>query len=907
MKKTEFGSTELLVEYIIGKTGCQTSTVAGKKELSINNHKIIIDIEDDKVEIEGLSYDRRTSCDLTKPENHSTLILLIQLLQKGYSPSNIIVEKSWQTGRSASYLDIMITNPHNQEIIMIDVKSNETYEDYTNVENERKIKQLFSYVMQEAKTTVAAFYTYNFESNENLFSTVYCKELRQIAVNVDDFFERWNKIYDNEDLLKKEQFNFKKSCLKYNLLREIRERDTKILFNQFATILRLNSISDKPTAFIRIINLFLSKLADEIAEDQQFLITNIEGENISCDGMRFQYIEGESAESFMKRLNDLYKEGMKRYLNRDVIDYSDTEIERILESNPHKKDLLDMFDNLRLKKDVNFSFIEVYDNKTFLENFEVVKDVVSLLEKYKFKYETKHQFLGDFFEELLNTSLKQSEGQFFTPYPLVDFMVKSLNIEDNINNNLNAKLPDIIPTAIDYACGAGHFLISYMTAVQNVLSNIDTSNLTSIQKRNIDSYKQNPYSWVKDRIVGIEKDYRLAKTTKIATFLNGDGDADIISGDGINKFSCEEYHNTLLYNTSLNHIDKFNYVISNPPYSVEGFMKNLRKNGINENSDTFDLIDSYSQTDARIEMYFVERAWQLLQSNGIAAIILPQSVLSGNKYEKLRKYIFSHFKILCLFLSADITFSGTTTSPVVLFLRKERMSNINYNVLVHKSPKYSNPTANQKKKETTFLGYSFSNNRNSPGIKILPQSIINRLIPITKDFISTGNCDIEYSEYSSIRNLNDFVINKKENYIGDIFPKYYKQEGKSIGEYCYINKRTEDDFDTTPTKYLEISNMKTQIPTKKKTTTRYCKKGDILISSLCPSSDKIVIATGEFMLTTAIHVLSNFSDEGQRDKIFNTLKSQNLIKQMNALTEGFKTTYSKISEYNLENNIFINI
>ena len=88
--------------------------------------------------------------------------------------------------------------------------------------------------------------------------------------------------------------------------------------------------------------------------------------------------------------------------------------------------LLEIFDNLRLKKNNNFAFIDVYDDDTFYQNYEVVKSVVELLENYKFKYETKHQFLGDFFEELLNTSLKQEAGQFFTPYPIVDFMVESL-------------------------------------------------------------------------------------------------------------------------------------------------------------------------------------------------------------------------------------------------------------------------------------------------------------------------------------------------------------------------------------------------------------------------------------------------------------------------------------------------
>ena len=92
-----------------------------------------------------------------------------------------------------------------------------------------------------------------------------------------------------------------------------------------------------------------------------------------------------------------------------------------------------------------------------------------LLENYRFKYDTKHQFLGDFFEELLNTSLKQEAGQFFTPYPIVDFMVDSLPYEKLIKKNVDLGRINFIPSVIDYACGAGHFLISSMAKTQEII------------------------------------------------------------------------------------------------------------------------------------------------------------------------------------------------------------------------------------------------------------------------------------------------------------------------------------------------------------------------------------------------------------------------------------------------------
>ena len=69
----------------------------------------------------------------------------------------------------------------------------------------------------------------------------------------------------------------------------------------------------------------------------------------------------------------------------------------------------------------------------------------------------------------MNTSLKQDEGQFFTPYRLVDFIVSTLDIKTTIQKNLEEKKLEFIPTVIDYACGSEYFLNSYINEIKNVL------------------------------------------------------------------------------------------------------------------------------------------------------------------------------------------------------------------------------------------------------------------------------------------------------------------------------------------------------------------------------------------------------------------------------------------------------
>ena len=98
------------------------------------------------------------------------------------------------------------------------------------------------------------------------------------------------------------------------------------------------------------INSELAKINDEITSDKKFEVKDNAGNIHTLNGMKFQYIRGiDTPVSFMKRLNELYKEGMKEYLNKDVIDYNDEEI----------KTLYDKYNGVSLfKKNKNFICIE---------------------------------------------------------------------------------------------------------------------------------------------------------------------------------------------------------------------------------------------------------------------------------------------------------------------------------------------------------------------------------------------------------------------------------------------------------------------------------------------------------------------------------------------------------------------
>ena len=240
-------------------------------------------------------------------------------------------------------------------------------------------------------------------------------------------------------------------------MKELKDNEGRFIFNRFAEILRRNVVSDKTNAFNKIFNLFLCKIVDEDSKN-------------NTDEMDFQWREDEDNKTAMLRLSDLYKKGMSNYLQIEIADYSQKEIDRVLSNTG--KDSIDkireMIIELRLYTNNEFAFKEVYDKETFDKNCLVVKEVVQLLQKYQLKYSTKQQFLGDFFERLLNTGIKQEAGQFFTPIPITRFICKSIPIGEIINEKNKNGHERFLPYVIDYASGSGHFLTEAMSEINRI-------------------------------------------------------------------------------------------------------------------------------------------------------------------------------------------------------------------------------------------------------------------------------------------------------------------------------------------------------------------------------------------------------------------------------------------------------
>ena len=307
----------------------------------------------------------KTTSNLAKDENLVVLECVARLLQKGYRPESIELEKTWRSGhRTSGRLDILIKDGESDVFAMVECKTwGEEYEKERNnlLENGG---QLFTYLVQERSTKFLILYTSSISESVEYQSE--CIDLTTVkGSNNEELHKSWNKTFVTGGIFEVEAspYNIQRVELKKSDLKELDENSGKGLFNSFAEILRRHAISDKSNAFNKIFNLFVCKIYDE------------DTHNLN-DILDFQWKPNDNYESLIKRLSYLYQHGISDYLGMSVEDEY---------FSPYSE----------------FAFMDIYNKQSYFANFTIIRETVELLQRYQIKYTQKHQFLGDFFEDLL--------------------------------------------------------------------------------------------------------------------------------------------------------------------------------------------------------------------------------------------------------------------------------------------------------------------------------------------------------------------------------------------------------------------------------------------------------------------------------------------------------------------------
>lgn len=628
---------------------------------------LVVDVKNERFHYKeiGITVIRDTTSNFSEPENFVVFECVDRLLSMKYKPEHIELEPAWKIGHTqkGGFGDIWVRT-HNclmgeisddmDSLLIIECKKSDEF-DGAWQDTLEDGAQLFSYFQQEQSTKFLCLYTsdlneqeirpkyylINVQDNEEKLKNNPDAITYKDAKNNKQLFRVWRDTYIcdaatrglfEEDI---QPYNIGKNKFSIKDLTPISSEEIKKKYNEFATILRRHNVGAKENAFDKLVNLFLAKVVDETnnPEDLHF------------------YWKGSAYDddfSLQDRLQRLYRDGMEKFLNETVTYIENDQIEKAFrwykkDPDATMKTVMEYFRALKFYSDNDFSFISVHNERLFNENAKILREVLQMLQNIKLKSTTNkagktetNQFLGDLFEGFLTKGVKQSEGQYFTPMPIVRFIVSSLPLEQIVSQH------ESIPSCIDYACGAGHFLTEYAVRIKEFVEK---------HRPDIDIHEYYRH------ITGVEKEYRLSKVSKVSAFMYGHDETNIIYADALHPHSALQK-------------DSYDVLVANPPYAVTGFLETLS----DRDRTAYSLYNNTINTakNNAIETFFIERSAQLLRSGGVAGIILPVSVLNkGGIYARTREIILENFDIVSIAEFGSGTFGKTGTNTVVLFLRRK--------------------------------------------------------------------------------------------------------------------------------------------------------------------------------------------------------------------------------------------
>jgi type I restriction-modification system DNA methylase subunit len=633
--------------------------------------------------IDGIETGRKTTMDAHQKESYVVFLCVAQLFARGYEPKHIKLEAQNYESLNKGFCDILVRDGSDDkvEFLIIECKTADLSKKTDEFRKHwaktlRNGDQLFRYFNTYRRAKYLCLFScdypaytdggtikHRFENIYNVISLVdnekiladpkthSFEELRTKQGSSDEFFKVWKNTYHQDKNTRGifepgiEAFSIGKKTYNIDDLDPVDEYMLGKKYNNFAVVLRKHAVSSHENAFDKLVNLFLAKIVDETDNPSE---------------LKFQW-KGAAYDDYFSlqdRLTVLYQEGMRRFFNDEVSYVEDKKIDDAFNFLTSKADVAreqikKYFHELKYYNNNPFAFLDVHNEDLFFQNAVILTDVISMIQDIHLtEHNDNNQFLGDLFEGFLNKGVHQSEGQFFTPIPIVRFLVSSLPLEKIIGNG------NKIPKVIDYACGAGHFLTEYARQIRPyVIKSVEEELATTQSETEKNLIIRNKLNEHFEQIKGIEKDYRLSKVSQVAAYMYGMDGVEIHFADGLSDVSGIKD-------------GSFKVLIANPPYSVSGFLETLP----DEILEKYSLYDDSLSVDKNkaIETFFIERAVQLLAPEGVAAIILPNSVLTNDGlYLRSREIVLKNFDIVAICEFGGRTFGQTNTNTITLFLRKK--------------------------------------------------------------------------------------------------------------------------------------------------------------------------------------------------------------------------------------------
>ncbi|WP_395061123.1 restriction endonuclease subunit M [Flavobacterium sp.] len=264
---------------------------------------------------------------------------------------------------------------------------------------------------------------------------------------------------------------------------------------------------------------------------------------------------------------------------------------------------------------------------------------------------------GKAFETFMGSYFRGDFGQYFTPRPIVKFIVDSLPITHKAR-------------VLDTSCGSGGFLLYALDKVRE-----QANDFYDKEKEEKDHYKH-WHDFAEKNLFGIEINDQIARTAKMNMIIHDDGHTNVIASDGL-VTDQEMQHNSKNKEFKYN---SFDYIITNPPFgssikqTEKAYMKNysLSKKEIDwlNPKETKETIRDSQST----EVLFIEQCYKFLVEGGYLAVVIPDGILTNSSMQYVRDNIEEMYRIVAVVSMPQTAFSatGAGVKSSVLFLRKHK-------------------------------------------------------------------------------------------------------------------------------------------------------------------------------------------------------------------------------------------
>ncbi|MEJ7821754.1 MAG: N-6 DNA methylase [Chitinophagaceae bacterium] len=264
---------------------------------------------------------------------------------------------------------------------------------------------------------------------------------------------------------------------------------------------------------------------------------------------------------------------------------------------------------------------------------------------------------GKAFETFMGSYFRGDFGQYFTPRPIVKFIVESLPITHKSR-------------VLDTSCGSGGFLLYALDKVRE-----QANEFYDPIKNEKDHYKY-WHDFAEKNLFGIEINDQIARTAKMNMIIHDDGHTNVIASDGLlsdGEMQTKSGNKEFKYNS-------FDFIITNPPfgssikqtekaYLTQYQLGKKEEDWLALKSLKYDTRDSQST-----EVLFLEQCHNFLNEGGYLAIVIPDGILTNSSLQYVRDNIEELYRIVAVVSMPQTAFTatGAGVKSSVLYLRKHK-------------------------------------------------------------------------------------------------------------------------------------------------------------------------------------------------------------------------------------------